>query len=283
MTVAHLDFETFSAVDLSSTGADKYAEHESTEILVACFAFDDEEVQTWVPGRDGPLPERLRKHIESGQVVCAHNYNFERVISNGTAGRKAGFPGLSIAQGRCTAAKAAANGLPRALADAANALSTSPKDEAGRITMLQLSKPKKPSKVDPSPRYTRELHPEKFATLDAYCADDVRAERALDHATPDLAESEQDVWRLDAEINDRGISVDLDAIGDILAVVDEYKGYLATECEELTRDWLTGEGLKPTQRDKLAEWVRANGYPLLPDMQGRQSRRLSGAAKHPTL
>ncbi len=97
--VCHLDFETRSACDLTECGVYKYAEDPTTEILVACYAFDDEEVQTWRPALDGPCPARLVEHINSGGIVAAHNYNFERVISNSDAARKIGFPALSIKQG----------------------------------------------------------------------------------------------------------------------------------------------------------------------------------------
>ena len=261
MTVCHIDIETFSECDLKSAGVYRYAEHPSTELTVLGYAFDDGPVKQWKPGDD--YPEDLYARIEAGGEIRAHNAAFERVVLNGTAGQRIGFPFIRIDQTVCTAAKCAANGLPRALGDAAKALGTHAKSEAGRIEMLQIAKPRKGKET----RYTPENSPDKFAAMYAYNLDDVEAERALDHAVPDLTEAEQDVYELDQLINSRGISVDLPAIDDILAVVEEYKGYLAVECEELTRDWLTGEGLKPTQRDKLAEWVRANGYPLLPDMQ----------------
>ena len=53
---------------------------------------------------------------------------------------------------------------------------------------------------------------------------------------------------------------DLPAVADAQALIDEYKAYLEERCRELT-------GCDPTQTGKLAEWVRANGYPNLPDMQ----------------
>ncbi|MDE2471740.1 MAG: hypothetical protein KGL35_24200, partial [Bradyrhizobium sp.] len=273
-TVCHLDFETFSECDLSECGAYRYAEDPSTEILVACYAFDDEEVQTWRPALDGPCPQRLVEHIRSGGIVAAHNYPFERVISNSDAARKVGFPPLSIKQGRCTAVKAAEAGIPRSLSDAAKALGTVQKDEGGRIQMLQLSKPRKPTKADPSPRWTLENAAEKFEALWRYCADDVRAEREIDRALPDIDANEQRLWELDQVINDRGWAVDLEAVNNILFVVEQYKEQLAAECEDLTRDWITGEGLKPTQREKIADWIRANGFPALADMQAETVRQI---------
>lgn len=302
MTVAHLDIETFSEEDLKSSGVYRYAEHASTELLVVGYAFDDEPVAVWIPldDQDVPLgiteglkqkhpgnpvilqrevPLRLREHIESGGEVRAHNALFERTVLNGTAGRKVNFPKLSIEQMVCTAAKMAANGLPRALGDAAKALSSQhEKSVEGRVTMLQLSKPRRGS----IPRYTPENSPDKFLTLYSYNLGDVEAERDIDKLVPDLTPSEQKVYQLDQKINDRGILVDTEAVHNILAVVEEYKGYLAAELEKATRnEWLDMPGLKPTQRDKIAEWVRANGFPQLCDMQAETVKEIIAGDKAP--
>ena len=273
--VLHLDFETFSEADLKRVGAYAYAEHESTEILIACYAFDDGPVQVWIPRKNLDVipstalafrgivpvvsltvPPELRAHIESGGQVRAHNAQFERVIAAGTAGKKLNFPTLRIAQMVCTAAKCRAHGLPGDLGDAARALGTHPKSEVGRIGMLQLAKPRKGK----DPRYTWENAPEKFVDLCCYCADDVRAERGVDHALPDLSRREQRVFELDQAINDRGIAVDLVAVENARTLIDEYKRRLAFQCEMET-------GYSPTQREKIAEWVRDHGYPHLTDLQ----------------
>jgi DNA polymerase len=264
MRVCHLDIESYSEAELTTVGAYKYAEDPSTEILCFGFAFDDDEVRQWTPGN--PLPEDLVAHIEAGGELRCHNASFERVVLNGVAGQKIGFPHIRVEQTVCTAVKAAANGIPRSLAEGAKALGTAPKDDSGRIPMLQCAKPRKPTKADPSTRWTLENAPEKFAALYAYNLDDVKAERELDNALPDIDANEQRLYCLDQVINDRGWRIDIEAVGNILFVVELYKAQLAVQCEELTRDWLTGEGLKPTQREKIADWVRANGFPGLVDM-----------------
>jgi hypothetical protein len=124
------------------------------------------------------------------------------------------------------------------------------------MAMLQLSKPRKGKET----RYTWENALERFVELCVYCADDVLAERDLDHQLPDLSRRERRVWELDQAINDRGVAVDLVAIDNARALIDEYKLRLAFQCELET-------GFAPTQRDKIAEWVRGNGYPQLPDLQ----------------
>lgn len=285
MTVLHLDVETFSECDLGAAGAYKYAEDPSTELLCMGFAFDDGDVRQWKPGE--PLPGDLLSHIKGGGQIRAHNAAFERVILNGVAGQKIGFPKIEIEQTVCTAVKAAANGIPRSLAEAAKALGTKGKDDGGRIFMLQLSKPRKPTKADPSPRWTLQNAPEKFDALYRYNLDDVLAEREVDDALPDISESEQRLYCLDQKVNSVGWKVDLDAVHNILFVVERYKEQLAAEFRQLTRhkvlvcgpkrddiprwEWVE---LEPTQREKVSEWVRTNGFPGLIDMTAECLRTL---------
>lgn len=265
----HLDIETYSEVDLKSAGAYRYAEHGSTEVLCFAYAFDDGPVELWTP--ENPLPAKVVKHVVSGGEVRAHNAQFERVILNGTAGKKLDFPRIEIGQCVCTAAKMAAHGLPRDLERAAQALGSPSKSLEGRITMLQISKPRK---KHPDGRYTPQNAPEKFQILYAYNKQDVEAERGIDKLVPDLSAAEQKVYQLDQVINDRGVKVDVEAIDNILAVVDAYKTFLNEACRKLT-------GVEATQRDKIAEWVRTHGYPQLPDMQAETVRLIVGEAGVP--
>ncbi|MGH8235482.1 MAG: DNA polymerase, partial [Steroidobacteraceae bacterium] len=216
----------------------------------------------------GPaVPEDLREHIEGGGELRCHNAAFERVVLNGSAGRKVNFPRIEIAATTCTAAKAAAAGLPRALGDAAAALSTYAKDDGGRMSMLQLSKPRKPTKADASTRWTIENAPEKYLDLWTYNVDDVLAECGVDEAVPDLTAYEQQIYQLDQRLNDRGILADIEAIGNVKALIGEYKTFLELQMEKAT-------GLKPSQREKIAEWIRANGWPNLLDMQAETVKTL---------
>lgn len=271
MTVLHLDIETFSEVDLTAAGVYRYAESRSTEVLCFAYAFNDAPVSLWKPGQ--PLPVDVVEHIKSGGELRAHNAQFERVVLNGCAGKKIGFPEIKIEQTVCVAAKMAASGLPRALDDAAKALEIPGKALGGRFEMLALSKLRKPSKTDQSVRWTLVNAPEKYEALYQYNIQDVIAERGIDDAVPDLIPSEQEIYHLDQRINQRGIQVDLDAVGNILHVVEQYKMFLATECRSATADWL-GDGLNPTQREKISDWIRANGWPNLTDMQAETVKAL---------
>lgn len=291
--VLHFDIETGSEVDLKAAGVYRYAEHESTFFWVMGYRFDDGPVHQWwpiylpMPMRDElraarpdvvfefqkEVPTRVREHIESGGELRAHNAQFERVVLNGTAGKRVGFPTIKIEQSVCTAAKMAASGMPRALGEAAKALDTHAKSDGGRIEMLQLAKPRKLSKANQEKWWTPVTAPEKFIAAGLYNVDDVLAEYEVDEAVADLTPAEQKHYEMDQRINARGWAVDLEAIGNILFVVNDYKEHLAVECEQLTADWL-GQGLRPTQRDKIADWIRENGWPKLLDMQAETVKAL---------
>lgn len=286
MKKLHTDIETFSEEDLGEVGVYKYAEHPSTRINCVGYRIDDGPVHLWIPFDDVPqavLDAVQARHptaiLETDTLPTeqfavawltaqkrAHNAQFERVVLDGTAGRRLGFTTRPIEEWVCTAVKAAAYGLPRALKDGAKALGTHLKDEGGRIAMLQLAKPRKPTKADPSTRWTFANAPEKWIAMLCYNIDDVLAEADLDDNVPDLDEKEQRLYWLDQKINQRGWKVDLVAVHNILHVVEEYKAELAAECRKLTEDW-KGDGLEPTQREKIADWVRQEGVKNLPNMQ----------------
>ena len=245
----------------------------------------DEGAEFWC-GELAPLA--LIEWIEAGKQVRAHNAQFERTVLNGVAGQKLGFPKLKIGQMVCTAAKAAAAALPRDLDSAAKARGTYPKKAVGKNDMLACAKPRQ---KESEPRWTPENDPDRFVRLYDYCIDDVKAERDLDANTPDLSENEQAVWEMDQRINDRGVAVDLEAIANIKALIVARKNELAIRCRNVTKPAALAErarlvaelasqgktrpkalrakveGYNPSQTGEIADWIRGNGYPQLPNLQ----------------
>ena len=73
-----LDIESRSACDLRKAGSHVYWQHETTDLWVACYAFDDEPVQTWWPGQ--PCPSRIAEHVRQGGTISGWNVvGFEKV------------------------------------------------------------------------------------------------------------------------------------------------------------------------------------------------------------
>lgn len=245
----HIDVESFSLLDVRAVGAWRYWEHPSTEVLCLSWAMDNGPVGNWRQG--DPVPPRLADAIQSGHLIGAHNAQFERLAF------KYGlpdFPQPKLAQWRCTAAQAAALALPRALDKALEAIEAPlRKDPRGAALIRKFCKPRKPTKNNPSVRVLPTDDPTGFAELMEYCDQDVRGERALYLALPKLSDEEEKVWRLDTVINERGLPIDFDLVDEMIEVADARLHELEAEAYKLTG------GLRTTQRDKILEWIQAEG------------------------
>lgn len=277
--ITHLDYETYSEDDLKGNGLYHYAEHPSTDFTAVTFAGSSGDAHFWMPWAPGPKtefikesilakvklasfhvglepPPLLRKLLDDPNMrFGAHNAGFERIITKGAAGKRHGLPEIAIERWKCTMAKAAVHGLPHGLEGAADAIGSYPKRKEGVNEMRYFSKPRKDGS-----RPTPDEEPDRYIQMALYNIDDVYAERDLDHKVPDLTDKELQVYFLDQRMNDKGILIDPRAIADMQFLIDEYKAQLAEFCKRVT-------GLGPTQTGKLSEWIRANGFPQLTDLQ----------------
>ena len=274
-----LDIETFSRINLKSAGLYAYAEDESTDLLCVCWAVDDGPVHAWIPdadpelclglqneglclGRGREAPIFLVDYIKSGGIIHAWNAAFERQVLNGPAGKRYGFPPISIEQTRCSMARSRASSMPGRLEDAANVLQTPVKKRvAGINAMRYLCKPR----ADGT-RPTIVEERERFLQLVPYCADDVRAERCVDAVLPEMSPKELRVYHLDQRINDRGVRVDLKAVADFEHLIEEYKAALKAACIKIT-------GISPSRPGPLSDWIRKNGFPQLENLQADSVRK----------
>jgi DNA polymerase len=258
----HLDFETYSLISVIDLGAFRYAADPSTEILCASYAIDRGPVKSWTLFDIDP-PEELNDAIKSGMPVTAHNAQFEYSILR-YVGPRYGWATPRADAMRCTSARSAYVGLPRSLAAAvASAGLSERKDTDGKRLVAKFCIPKRKKIKGGGIEVTR-VHPgddpEDFKNLVAYNVQDVIAERGLDDFLPELPNIEQIAFRLDSILNRRGIPLDLDAIRGAIRIMSE----LMVEYEALT-DIVTG-GLRPTQRDKLLDWLNTEGL-MIQDLQ----------------
>lgn len=245
-----VDFESRSACDLRKAGIYRYAEDPTTEILCMAYAFGDEPVQLWLPG--DPIPARIRQHIRAGGEMRAHNAQFERLMWRILAERFY-FPTPALRQWRCTAAEAAAMGLPRALGRVASILRVpAEKDEAGHKVMLKLCKPRR---IEKDGTIVWWDDPADFAILFAYCKRDVDAERGVAKRLRRLDASELAVYHLDQETNDRGVFIDQPLILAAQKIVDRAMREASEELESLTE----GAVDAVTQVAKLTAWLNTQG------------------------
>lgn len=250
---AHVDFETFSEVDLPTVGAFRYAEDASTEALIISYRLGNGPVVGVDLTKDSAKERRklepLFEAISRGEKIAAHNSNFERVIWEKVCVPKLGWRVKPKArQWDCTAARAAALSIPRSLEGSALALKLKvAKDPLGKSLIHKFSKPQRNGD-----RIRSVDDPQAFGKFIEYCEQDTVVECELDRVLPELSDYESRVFQLDYKINDTGIPVDIPLIHKALAFIDETSHRLMVQAKKQT-------GLKPTQRDKLLEWLNSAG------------------------
>src|SRR5262245_38454946 len=121
MPTLYLDVESRSAISLALVGAWIYAAHRSTEILCACYAVDDGEVQTWVNRRlldpnatpdPAPEPFLAAARDSASWDLVAHNIEFERAMLEHKLIPEHGFPPIPLESQHCSMLLALANAYP---------------------------------------------------------------------------------------------------------------------------------------------------------------------------
>lgn len=240
--IVSLDLESYSEINIQDTGVYVYAQHPSTRVLIAVF-----DGLVWEPG--SPKPQNILAHIAAGGHFSAFNAGFERIMWREIMVKRYGWPEVPLERWHCTAAQAAAMGLPKRLDHCGLFMGlTNIKDADGHTLMMRLSRPTKDGK-QPVPTYDEMLR------LISYCQGDVASEKELSQSIPQLSDEERKVWLLDQQINDRGLYVDLDFAR---AAGEFWDGYLQRINAEVQQ--LTG-GLKGTQVGALVQWINRQGVP----------------------
>lgn len=230
-----LDFETRSRCDLKSKGVYNYAQDMSTEVLCMSYAFDDGEVQTWLPSQE--FPAAVRNHTG---LIYAHNAAFERLIFWYVLQIN-----FKLEQFYCTATQARANCAPGSLEDVGRfAGADMRKDHRGAQLIRLLSVPQANGQF----REDAAL----MAEMVRYCEQDVRAMRAISQALRPLSPVELQDYHVNERINDRGILVDVPLCHSAVKfAADE-----AVEIQQIVTE-VTGGEITSVRSPKMREWVLA--------------------------
>jgi DNA polymerase len=206
-----------------------YAQDASTDVLCMSYAFDDEDVVTWVPTQ--PFPERVRNY--TGQIR-AHNAAFERLIFWYVLQIN-----FKLEQFYCTATQARANCAPGSLEDVGRFAGASmKKDHRGaQLIRLMCVPPFKDS-------------PELMAEMIQYCEQDVRAMRAISQAMRDLSAEELEDYHVNERINDRGVLVDVP----LCQAAVKFASDELIEIEQIVKE-VTGGVITSVRSPRMREWV----------------------------
>jgi DNA polymerase len=242
MTRIFIDFETYSSVDLKKCGAHRYFESPDADVLCAAWATHDGVVQSWVPGQPAP-------QFPYYAVFSSWNAGFERLAWPILHARY-GWPAMPpIDKWTCSMGVARQFGCPGGLDKAAMYLGVPVrKDYKGMALIRRWCIPNANGE-----RRSRESDPAGFVELVAYCAQDVRVERAVVQALPrsGFMAHEARNWQLDQRINERGVAVDQAQAARVVEAASIWQAQLEGEAKRLTG------GLVSTQRDAILTWLRA--------------------------
>ena len=252
-----IDIETFSSVDIKN-GAYAYSEAPDFEILLIAYKFSDEDKVKLIDLTDDPEElENLRfwDALTDPEVVkTAYNANFERTCLARHTGKA-----MPPEQWRCTMVLAVQLGLPRSLAAVGPALGLTEEEQkkkTGAALIQYFCKPCKPTRTNGQrTKNTRLNAPEKWELFKEYNIQDVVTEQIILKRLRDFRpdQSEQDLWTLDQEINDRGVLLDIPMARSIVEFDTERSADLLAEAQQIT-------GIKnPNSLAQLKPWLADNG------------------------
>jgi DNA polymerase bacteriophage-type len=262
----HLDYETYSPLDLTEVGVFRYAEDPEAEILMCAVASETEgpfllvnpkweSVRASDPEARRILEFAIPTEPVAGEEIWAHNAQFEFAISNALLEKQLDVWAPQIEQWRCTALLCRRAGFPAKLEKACEL--PQQKDARGKALIRKFSMP------DPKTgkRTLPTDDPEGFREFGEYCLQDVRAEMALHKALKAFAPT-GDLLRAftwDLKVNARGFKVDVPALRNAQEIIESIEAESGAEFLKMT-------GVAHTQREKARQWFIAHGLDL-PDMQ----------------
>lgn len=234
----NIDIETYSPVDLKKAGVYPYANHPEFEIILFAYAFGKEETTVIDLLRGQKLPERVMVALyDPNCKKTAFNALFERTCINVWLSRQ-GLPPMPIGSWECTMVKAAMLGLPLSLAKVAEVLKLpQQKMGIGMSLIRYFCIPCKPTKANGFRTRNFPQHDiEKWRLFQKYCGQDVNTERNIRQVISafKIPEMEVALYRLDQEINDRGVLIDRKFVQNAIAIDAEVKEKLISEMIELT-------------------------------------------------
>lgn len=270
--ILSLDLETYSDVDLLSSGVYRYAESDNFEILLLCYSIDNKEPVVVDLAKGETIPEFILEAILNNLVTkWAFNSQFERVCLSYWIKRN--YPDRLIGDyinphnWKCSMIWSAYMGMPRSLAAVGSVLKLDEqKLTEGKELIKYFCVPCRPTKSNKGrTRNLPEHDIEKWELFKKYNKRDVEVEISIkdkfrNFPVPD--EIWEEFW-LDQEINDRGIEIDMELVENAIMLDTKVKESLINRMKDLTgldnpnsvlqlKGWLKTKGIIVDSLDKKA-------------------------------
>ena len=257
MNHLNIDIETYSSVDIKTSGAYKYAQSEDFEILLFAYSLNNSPVKIVDLAKDEVIPKEIINLLNDPDCVKhAYNAAFEWWCLN-----QAGY-GTDINQWQCTMVQGLYCGYPAGLEQIGKALKLS-QDKAKLTTGKALIKyfcvPCKPTKKNGGRLRNLPHHePEKWQIFKDYCVQDVVTEMEVLRRFEmfPVPEKEWELWQFDVLMNSEGVKIDTQMVESALYIDDKVTLSLKKEAKDIT-------GLaNPNSTAQLKKWFAENGFEI---------------------
>lgn len=309
-----IDIETFSDVDLQKSGVYKYVQSPLFEVLLFGYSINGAEVRVVDLAQGEVIPDEILMALTDDSIIkWAFNAQFERICLSAYLQKHYPqyFSSYSIeddsvgnyidpASWRCSCVWSAYMGLPLSLAGAGAVLGLEEqKLKEGKELIRYFCVPCKPTKTNGGRERNLPHHDiGKWKQFISYNKRDVEVEMAIQtklskYPVPDFIWEE---YCLDQEINDRGISLDMDVVTNAISIDERSKEHLTTEMKKLTgldnpnsvlqmKQWLSQKGLAIESLDKktVAELLKTTEEPLHSVLVLRQQLAKSSVKKYQAM
>lgn len=271
------DTETFSECELKTRGSFRYAEDESTEIMLFSYAIDDSPVDVvdFTNGEDLPLETQQALADPEVEVWFQNGFMFDWPVIGHVWPNVAEL--VKPERRRDTMIQAYSHGLPGGLDPMCVAMRIDArKTEGGRRLIHLFCKPQNDAffKKHGTRRATRQTHPVEWHQFKEYAKGDIGAMRAAHRAMPmwNYRGFQLELSLLDQKINARGIRMDVELAEAAVRASGKALRELSVETARLTDDQVRSA----TQRDQMIKFILERHGVVLADMKAATLERLIG-------
>ena len=296
MQCISLDLETYSDIDLQKCGVYRYAASPNFEILLFGYSVDGGEVQVVDLAMGEKIPEDIVAALKDDSVIkWAYNATFERIALSIYF-----MEWLEPTSWHCTMVWSATLGLPLSLEGVGAVLGLEKqKLKEGKSLIKYFCCPCLPTKANGErTRNLPEHNMDKWQQFKDYNLRDVETEIAIQTklAKFPVPESIWEEYRLDQEINDRGIGIDSEFVDNAIKLDEKVKAELNSKMQALTNlenpnsvkqvvGWLATNGLETDNLSKkqVAELLKTAYGELSEVLRLRQKLSKSSVKKYTAM
>lgn len=300
MKILSIDIETYSETDLAKCGVYRYCEDPAFEVLLFGYSVDGAPVKVVDLTLGETIPSEVLSALSDESIIkTAFNATFERVCLSRFLGMPTGEY-LDAASWHCTMVWSAYMGLPLSLQGVGAVLQLDKqKLTEGKELVKYFCTPCAPTKANGGRTRNRPSDaPEKWEKFKAYNLRDVETEMGIQSKLLKfpVPESVWEEYRIDQEINDRGVSLDLTLVNSAICMDSQSRSELTEAMKKITeldnpnsvaqmKIWLSDNGLETDTLGKkaVAEMLKTAPPELSEALSLRQQLAKSSVKKYQAM